>query len=116
MAADDGHNNLLQRYCSPSFPFFEEPLKDHRLWIFPPLDCIGIVLKFLLEQSKTQSDFFACILVPNKSRASWFKYVPHFKRRRVFTPGTDMFRVRVDDSFTKLPKIKEAWFLLSIGA
>ena len=36
LAADDGHNTLVQRFCSPSNPIFEERLDNQFVWVFPP--------------------------------------------------------------------------------
>ena len=109
MAADDGHNKLVPTFGSPSNPLFELQLEGQNLWVFPPLELIGITLKFLIDHHKTGCNFSCCILVPDRTSAPWYRYLTKFKPVRVFQIGSDMFRSRVDESFVKVPPVKERW-------
>ncbi len=51
MATDDGHNALLGDFCCPSEPFFEHKLEGQKVWLFPPAEMIGLVLKLCIQQS-----------------------------------------------------------------
>ena len=109
MAADDGHNALLERFCSPSNPFFEEPIDNEFLWVFPPLDLIGLTLKFLVDTKREGVKFSCCVLVPEQSSASWFKYLSHFSPIKRFNPGTDMFRIKSGSGFIRDKPIQSYW-------
>ena len=109
MAADDGHNALLERFCSPSNPFFEESLTNEFLWVFPPLDLIGITLKFLADTQREGIPFSCCVLIPEQSSAPWFKYLVHFSPIKRYNPGTDMFRLKSDSGFRRDKPIKSYW-------
>ena len=114
MAADDGHNKLVDKFCSPSNPLFEEPLQDHLVWVFPPLELIGITLKFLLNVQKEGTRFSCCCLVPERSTAPWFRYLRHFQPVKRFSPGADMFRSLSGVSFVRDPPIKEYWRVIRL--
>jgi hypothetical protein len=109
MAADDGHNALLDRYCSPSNPFFEEPINNEFLWVFPPLDLIGITLKFLVDSKREGIPFACCVLVPEQTSAPWFKHLLHFASVKRFNPGTDMFRLKSGPGFIRDKPVKTFW-------
>ena len=115
MVADDGHNALLGNVCFPSNPFFETVLLGHRVWWFPPLELIGVTLKFVLNQSRLYKDFGCCILVPERSRAYRYKYVGHFKRVERYSPGADLFRIHNGSTFVKAAKVKEYWMILALN-
>ena len=114
MVADDGHNKLVSQFCSPSEPFFEANLAGQRVWLFPPLELIGVLLKFVLNQAKVQ-DFCCCILVPERSSAHWYKLVPNFKRVERYAPGSDLFRILHEGTFIRAPKVKEYWLVLALN-
>ena len=61
MAADDGHNALVARFCSPSNPLFEESLANQFVWVFSPLELIGITLNFLVNLRKKAQFFLAAV-------------------------------------------------------
>ena len=106
MAADDGHNILVSKFCSPSNPLFEEKLDNQFVWVFPPLELIGITLKFLLGLKKEGVVFSCCCLVPERSNAPWFRYLKHFKPVKRFYPGSDLFRSFNGNSFARDPPVK----------
>lgn len=56
-AAHDGHNALVNKFCSPSNPLFEESLDNQFAWVFPPVELVGITLKFLLGLKRKGSTF-----------------------------------------------------------
>ncbi len=116
MVADDGHNALIGNYCTPSDPFFEYPLQGHCVWLFPPAELVGPVLKFCVQQSKIVKNWSCAILLPDQDNAAWYKYLTSFRRRAVFQPGTDLFRNLVIGEFVALPKIKVSWLVVSLSA
>ena len=109
MAADDGHNALLDKFCCPSNPLFEFNLEGHVVWIFPPLELIGITLKFLINAFKEGAKFECVFLVPERSAAPWFRYMKHFNPLKRFSPGADLFRSFNGSSFVREPPVKEHW-------
>ena len=113
MVADDGHNALVSNFCSPSYPFFEAELGGHRVWLFPPLELIGVVLKFVLEFSGPKQ-FSCAVLIPDRPVAPWYKLLSKFRRLHTFNNSTDMFRALRQDSFVTLPKVKEHWFVIAL--
>ena len=115
MVADDGHNSLVNEFCSPSNPIFEKELSGHRVWVFPPIELIGLVLKFLLDQFKLQPHFCCCVLVPDKKSAHWYKFLAKFRPVFLFNAGTDMFRIRAGSDFERCPKVKEPWRVIGLN-
>ena len=114
MVADDGHNALLPNYCCPSDPFFEATLGSQRVWLFPPLDMIGIVLKFVLNQARIDHSFSCCVLVPERTSAYWYRYVSEFRRIERFATGSDLFRLHNGSDFCRAPKVGEPWIVLGL--
>ena len=114
MAADDGHNTLVSKFCSPSNPLFEEKLENQFAWISPPLELIGITLKFLLGLKKEGVHFSCCCLVPERSNAPWFQYLKQFKPVKRFNPGSDLFRSFNGNSFVRDPPAKEYWRVMRL--
>ena len=114
MAADDGHNALVSRFCSPSNPLFEEKLDNQFVWVFPPLELIGITLKFLISSKREGTVFSCCCLVPERSNAPWFRYLQHFESIKRFNPGSDLFRSFNGSSFDRDPPVKEYWRVLRL--
>ena len=86
MSADDGHNAFLPNYCSPSNPLFKVDLEGQVVWVFPPIELVGITLKFLVAQCQAGRRFRCCILVPDKSSAYWYKHLVNFKPIERFCP------------------------------
>ena len=80
-----------------------------------PLELIGVTMKFVLNHAKHQRDFGCCFLVPERSRAYWYKYVEHFKRVERYCPGSDLFRIFEDSAFVKAAKVKEYWMVISFN-
>ena len=115
MVADDGHNKLFEPFCTPSDPFFETDLEGQKVWLFPPLELTGVLLKFVLNRAKIVQDFGCCVLVPERTAAYWYKYMPHFRRVERYAPGTDMFRIWQGSSFVRAPKVKEAWLIIALN-
>ena len=115
MVAEDGHNRIVDTYCTPSDPFFEIPLAGQRAWLFPPLELVGSTLKFVLNQSKSFKDFGCCILVPLRTSVYWAKYLPQFRRVEQFASGSDLFRLQVDGHFVRAPKIAEPWVVITLN-
>ena len=93
MAADNGHNAMVPTFCSPSNPLFEEKLENHFVWVFPPLELIGITLKFLIAMKREGITFSCCCLVPERANAPWYRYLKHFQPVKRFNPGSDFFGV-----------------------
>ena len=52
MAADDGHNTLVSRFCSLSIPLFEEKLENQFARIYLPFELIKVTLKFVFGLKK----------------------------------------------------------------
>ena len=115
MTADDGHNVLLDAFCTPSNPLFEEDLEGHCVWAFPPMELIGPTLKFLLDQLKLGRSFSFTMLVPEKQTMSWFRLLAHCQRLESYRIGSDLFRELRDGKFIALPKIKEQWIVIAQG-
>ena len=115
MVADDGHNALLKHFCCPSEPVFEANLDGQKVWLFPPVDMIGIVLKFVLNQANILRDFSCCVLVPERSSAYWYKYVSMFRRVERFSTGSDLFRLRQGAGFVRAHKVGEPWVVLGLN-
>ena len=109
MASDDGHNALVSTFCSPSNPLFEGKLESHFVWVFPPLELIGITLKFLISMRKEGITFSCCCLVPERANAPWYRYLKHFLPVKRFSPGADLFRSFNGSSFVRNPPVKEYW-------
>ena len=114
MAADDGHNKQLPRYCCPSFPIFEADFESEVLWIFPPDELISPVLRFLHHRRRARKAVRVVLLLPERPRAPWFFLVQHYKRIARYVYGSDLFR-ECDDSgvWRKLPRTREPWMVLS---
>ena len=91
-AADDGHNALLADYCSPSHSWFEHFEPQVLTWLFPPLDMVGLVLDFLDAQRRMQIKFDVIILLPERTRAPWFRHLAHYKRLARYRAHSDLFR------------------------
>ena len=89
MVADDGHNALVSDFCSPSNPLYEANLSGHVVWVFPPTELIGITLKFLINRHKSSPDFKCCLLVPDNSRAHWFRLLEYCRPVITFNSGAD---------------------------
>ena len=115
MVADDGHNTLVDRFCTPSNPFFEADLAGQQVWLFPPLELIGITIKFILNQACKASGFKCCLLVPERSSAHWFRSLKEFKRIQRYPPGSDLFRVANANNFVPTKKVKEYWTVIAWG-
>jgi hypothetical protein len=116
MVADDGHNALVPRFCTPSNPFFEESLVDEVIWLFPPLDVLGITLKFLVSSKREGIPFSCCVLLPEQSSASWFKYLTHFSSIKRFNPGSDLFRIKSDLGFIRDRPIRSFWRVVRLDS
>ncbi len=114
MAADDGHNRLVDKYCSPSNPLFEEQLENHLVWIFPPLELIGITLKFIISLQREGTRFSCCCLVPERSAAPWFRYLKSFQPVKRFNPGSDLLRSFNGTTFVREPPVKEYWRVMRL--
>jgi len=112
MVADDGHNWLVKEFCTPSNPLFEANLEDHMIWVFPPLELIGVTLKFLVTQHKAKANFSCCVLVPERSSAYWYKFLTNFRPVERYGPGSDLFRVWNGTAFVRSPPVKEYWRVL----
>ena len=115
MVADDGHNTLVDPFCTPSNPFFELDLTYQSVWLFPPAELVGLVLKFVLKQAHSSSSFKCCVLVPDRSSAAWYRHLERFKLIRKLQVGSDLFRLKRGDSFIKLPKVKEGWLVVALN-
>ena len=109
MAADDGHNALVSKFCSPSNPLFEENLEGHSIWLFPPLELIGITLKFLVNQRRLGIAFSCCVPIPEHTSAYWYKYLTNFRPVKRFCTGADLFRILRGGGFVRAHPVKENW-------
>ena len=114
MAADNGHNAMVSTFCSPSNPLFEERLENHFVWVFPPLELIGITLKFLIAMKREGITFSCCCLVPERANAPWYRYLKHFQPVKRFNPGSDLFRSFNGSSFDRDPPVKEYWRVMRL--
>ena len=114
MVADDGHNALVDPFCTPSNPFFELDLTNQSVWLFPPAELVGVVMKFVLKQSQSSIDFKCFLLVPDRSTAAWYRHLQHFKLTRRLQAGSNLFRLKRGEAFIKLPKVKEDWLVVSL--
>ena len=70
MAADDGHNTLVSRFCSLSIPnpLFEKKLENQFARISPPFELIKITLKFVLGINKEGVHFSSFVLYSSLGR------------------------------------------------
>ena len=114
-ASEDGHNKLLDCYCTPSEPFFESSLSGERVWLFPPVELIGVTLKFVVNQSKKVADFACCILLPERTSAYWFRYLQHFRRIERYSTGSDLFRIQSSNGFVRASKSNEPWLVVGLN-
>jgi hypothetical protein len=92
MTADDGHNALTGKYYCPSNSFFEQEQTDELLWIFPPLDMVGLVLHFLEDKRRHGFHYKVLLLVPEQAKAPWFRLCCNYRRLCRFRRGSDLFR------------------------
>ena len=114
MAADDGHNSQLPRFCCPSWPFFEANLEEDIAWVFPPNELIGPVLKFLHLRHRARQPVRVVLLVPERSHAPWLFMLARYQRAFRYVSGSDLFREQCSDgSWRKLPAVKEPWLVVA---
>ena len=92
MTADDGHNTLLERKWNPSQSVFEQDLDGPLVWLFPPSDMIGLLLNFISDKQKLGVKVSVRLLLPEDTKAPWFRFCKAFKRLARFRKGSDLFR------------------------
>ena len=114
MAADDGHNSQLPRFCCPSWPFFEADLNEDIAWLFPPNELIGPVLIFFASAVPCTS---ASQSSPARARApqrALVLYAGKYQRAFRYVAGSDLFREQQPDGgWRKLPSVREPWLVVA---
>ena len=114
MAADDGHNSQLPNFACPSFPLWEVDFEAHTIWVFPPEDLIGAVLRFLHNRRRKKLVTRVILCLPERRSASWFWLLQYFRRVSRFVAGSDLFRERaLHGNWCRLPPTKEPWLILA---
>ena len=109
------HNALVPRFC-PIEPFLRGIFSDEVIWPFPPLDVLGITLKFLVSSKREGIPFSCCVLLPEQSSASWFKYLTHFSSIKRFNPGSDLFSITSDLGFIRDRPIRSFWRVVRLDS
>ena len=114
MAAGDGHNSQLPRFCCPSWPFFEADLNEDIAWLFPPNELIGPVLKCLHLRYRARQPVKVVLLVPECPSAPWFFMLAKYQRAFRYVAGSDLFREQQPDGgWRKLPSVREPWLVVA---
>ena len=93
--------------------FFSRWISKDIGWVFPPLELIGLVLKFLLDQLKLHQDCGCFELVLERPLAIWYKFLTKFRPVHRFEAGTDMFRERRETVSVRCAKVKEPWRVIA---
>ena len=114
MAADDGHNSLLTKYFSPSYPFFEQDLKDEIVWLFPPCDLTAIIVKHIANLYKAGL-FKGAILLSGRSAKYLGRYLTNATTLQTWIPGADLFREYSSDQWHSLPPIRGEYIVYGFG-
>ena len=114
MSADDGHNSLLTKYFSPSYPFFEQDLKDERVWLFPPCELATIIVKHVANLHKA-SLFTGAILLSSRSAQHSSRHLANAAVLQTWIPGADLFRELSGDQWRSLPPIRGEYIVYGFG-
>ena len=112
MAADDGRNALVSAFFSPANSFFEQDVPSEWVWLFPPLDMLGLVFHFLEEKRKQGHLYKVFLLVPEEVRAPWFRFCSAYKRVTRFRAGSDLFRDFDGLNWRKAPASRVPYMIL----
>ena len=111
--ADDKHNSLLPRCCTPSDSFFEHMDDGVVFWLFPPLDMIDMILSVIDVRRRNKQPFHGIVLLPESPRAPWFRFLQHSTRLLRYRGGSDLFRVFTGIGvWGKCPPVAEAWVVV----
>ena len=114
MAADDGHNSQLPKFCCPSWPFFAAELEQEVVWLFPTNELIGPVLKFLQLRHRARQLVRVVMLLPERPNASWFFMLSRYRRVFRYVAGSDLFREQQPEgAWRKLPAVREPWIVVA---
>ena len=110
--ADDLHNALIPRRCTPS-DSFEHLNDDAVFWVFPPLDMIDMVLSAIDAKRRNKEPFHGVALLPEAPKAPWFRCLRHSTRLFRYRRGSDLFRAMSDlGAWIKCSPVAEAWVVV----
>ena len=74
---------------------------------------IHLLFKFLEQKICAQIKFKVLILVPEHTRAPWFRFLKNYERVAPFRTGSDLFCLCSSaGEWVKAPATKEAWVVL----
>ena len=108
------HNAHRPDHGSKSRPFLSIDLRGRHLWVNPVFRDIHACLRHILRAKAEEAATAACVVVPVRRSASWWRLRSQFQVVRSYRPGQQIFRRFRGPSAGQLLTLRwsvEIWFL-----